>query len=707
MTIQYWGAIASLAAAVLAGGLAGLLLLKASQNPFYRAVSALLGSTALLNISSGLAASGAAGVLFWLRLHMVADLVYVVTLLYVGAALLSAAESKEVSRARGRARRALVLAAFLGVVIWSDRLTGFSPADASATGVDLGSIGIVFYAFILLCAVVGLAQLEIVLRALEEPVRYQFKFILIGIGGVTGCQIFQASLFLLLPVWRADGGLAEGIASILGLGIVAFGLGRTRLGAMKAQLYVSPQALLSSVTVILVGLYLFSVGIVAQWMLWTGWELASTLSALALFGGAMGLVVIFASRSVRGEMRLFVSRHFYRSKYDYRSQWVQITEAFQGADAVDTILDRFLAILGETFAASRISIWMFYEADQRFHWVRSINAEVTPEPVPLSDPVIRRLLSNSDEPVPAEMAQGHSLVAAESGSRALQEITQAVLYVPIRTGRDLIALVALGSEPGGERYGADDCDLLRAVAGHVGLMLSHSHLSEERTAAAELEALHRFAAFYVHDLKNLAARFSLVLQNAEVHGDNPAFQQAAMKTVKQSVNKLTELIAKLSMQPSGDEHPEMVDVNALVRETIASLNGDLGAPVRQSLGPVARVSARREQLQQVVLNLVLNAVQAGGELNEVSISTAERDGKVAIRVTDKGPGISRERLRTLFQPFQTTKKQGMGIGLYQCQQIVQAHGGTLRIESQPGLGTSVCVELPCAVGTGALSPADR
>ena len=305
------------------------------------------------------------------------------------------------------------------------------------------------------------------------------------------------------------------------------------------------------------------------------------------------------------------------------------------------------------------------------------------------------------------MTQGHSLIAAEGGPGTLQEITRAVLYVPIRTARGLIALVALGSEPGGERYVADDCDLLRAIAGHVGLLLSHARLSEERTAAAELEALHRFAAFSVHDLKNLAARFSLVLQNAEVHGDNPAFQQAAMKTVKQSVNKLMELIAKLSMQPAGDEHLEIVDVNALVRETIASLNGDLGAPVRQSLGPVARVSARREQLQQVVLNLVLNAVQAGGEQNEVSISTAERDGKVAIRVADKGPGISGERLRTLFQPFQTTKKQGMGIGLFQCQQIVQAHGGTLRIESQPGLGTSVCVELPGAKPTGALSPADR
>lgn len=706
MVVQYWGAVASLAASVLAGGLAGLLWFKASQSVFYRAVSVLLGSTALLNISSGLTAFGAASVLFWLRLHMVTELVHVVTLLYVGAALLRAVESKEAGSARGRARRALVLAAFLGVVIWSDRLAGFSTADASATAVDLGSIGIVFYAFILLWAVAGLAQLEVVLRALEDPVRYQVKFILIGLGGVAGYQIFQASLLLLLPVWRADGGLAEGIVSILCLGMVAFGLGRTRLRAMKAQLYVSPQALLSSVTVIFVGLYLFSVGIVAQWMLWTGWDLGSTLSALALFGGAMGLVVMLASRSVRGNMRLFVSRHFYRSKYDYRSKWVEITEAFQGADSVETILDRFMAILGRTFVASRISIWMFYEADQRFHRVRSINAEIAPEFVPLSDPVIRRLLSDR-EPVPAEMTQGRSRIAAEGGASTLQEITRGVLYVPIRTGRGLIALVALGGEPGGEKYGADDGDLLRAIASHVGLLLSHAHLNEERTAAAKLEALHRFAAFYVHDLKNLAARFSLVLQNAEVHGDNPAFQQAAMKTVKQSVKKLTELIAKLSMLPSGDEHPELVDVNALIRETIASLNGDLGAPMRQSLSPVARVSAKRDQLQQVVLNLVLNALQAGGEQNEVSISTAERDGKVAIRVTDKGPGISPERLRTLFQPLQTTKKQGMGIGLYQCQQIVQAHGGSLRIESHPGLGTSVCVELPRADRTGAQSPLDR
>src|SRR5581483_10685064 len=139
-------------------------------------------------------------------------------------------------------------------------------------------------------------------------------------------------------------------------------------------------------------------------------------------------------------------------------------------------------------------------------------------------------------------------------------------------------------------------------------------------------------------------RLSLVLQNAEVHGDNPEFQRAAMKTVRQSVNKLMALVSKLSVQPLRGEHAEMVDVNSLISETIASLNGDIGLPLRQTFSQVAPVCGVREQLQEVVLNQDLNAQEGGGEQKEVGIATAEQNNTVLIAVTDKGSGLSPERL---------------------------------------------------------------
>lgn len=93
----------------------------------------------------------------------------------------------------------------------------------------------------------------------------------------------------------------------------------------------------------------------------------------------------------------------------------------------------------------------------------------------------------------------------------------------------------------------DDYLLLRAIAHHVATLLVLSRQTEERRAAVGLEALHRFSAFCLHDLRNLTAGRSLVVQNGSVHGQDPAFQQSAMKTVAGTVRKMTALILRCAV----------------------------------------------------------------------------------------------------------------------------------------------------------------
>ena len=92
----------------------------------------------------------------------------------------------------------------------------------------------------------------------------------------------------------------------------------------------------------------------------------------------------------------------------------------------------------------------------------------------------------------------------------------------------LVAFVVLGKQPRGEPCATDDCDLLQGICRHAEALLSHASLAEERQASAELEALHRFSVFCLHDLKNPAVRLFLVAQNAEHHGHDPAFQEEAI-----------------------------------------------------------------------------------------------------------------------------------------------------------------------------------
>jgi len=224
----------------------------------------------------------------------------------------------------------------------------------------------------------------------------------------------------------------------------------------------------------------------------------------------------------------------------------------------------------------------------------------------------------------------------------------------------------------------DDCDLLRGISHHVGALLSHAGLAEERQDAAELEALHRFSVFCLHDLKNLAARLSLVAQNAKNYGKDPAFQESAMRTVTDTANKMTTLMSKLSLKsfkPMPVATPEPIDMSNLIDETVAPIRreGNIGLDVSGESVPL--VMAVREQLHQVLLNVVLNAKQAIGEKGNISIAIEQMNGSVVVTVDDTGSGIPSSMLESLFRPSQSSRPGGLGIGLYLARLIMGAHGG--------------------------------
>src|SRR5438093_12330816 len=570
-------------AAVAAIGLACLLLYKDRSSAFNRSLATVLGAAALIQVGNGLSLIDMEQALFWSRIALVAEFLQPAALLYLGLAHTEPPNPVIVSVARWRARAVTLLAGVWGVLAWSDLVYTSMNSDGSLTWIQMGSLGRVAYAFILLSLVLGLAQLEQVLRATREPLRYQLKFVLIGLGALGGASIYQTSRLLLIPAWQSDYVLVGGMTTLVSVGLVAFGLGRNRLGEMRAKVFVSPQVVYGSITFLVVGLYLLGVGLIGEMIRYTGLPSSVALSTLVVFIAGVALAVVLLSRQARAELRRFVTRHFYRSKYDYRAKWLEVTEAFRTATSEDAILDQLLDVLSRTFGAARISIWMRYEADGRSHQARSVNTKPTPPALEVTHPVIARLMTAGD-PLTLE-GSSKDRAHADAVLDPFGEATRAVLCVPIRSGDRLIAFVTLSRELHAEPYGTDDSDLLRAIAHHAAVLLSQAQLAEERRAAVQLEALHRLSAFCLHDLKNLTALLSLVAQNAAVYGQDPAFQQSAMQTVAGTVQKMMALMAKLSspmesVRAIDRDQAELTDVSAVIAETLESLNGGGQGSVR-------------------------------------------------------------------------------------------------------------------------------
>ena len=144
-----------------------------------------------------------------------------------------------------------------------------------------------------------------------------------------------------------------------------------------------------------------------------------------------------------------------------------------------------------------------------------------------------------------------------------------------------------------------------------------------------------------------------------------------------------------------DLHPTLADLNELVRHTLTDLQDLVKVPVCQELRPVSKLLMDPEHLQKVVINLLFNANEAVDDRGEIFITTESIDGWVVLSVRDNGCGIPQAFLeRSLFHPFQTTKSQGLGIGLFHSRTIVEAHHGRIEVESEEGQGSTFRVLLP-------------
>lgn len=669
--------------------LIGAILLKRSHGPVEKALVAVLGITAWMQAGHLLEILDIPRSLLWNQLVMVGEIMFPVSLYKVGASFGTEHNPDNNSETTWRFHAMLTLGLLCIALL-------FTPPFLPATELVQLIPGKVSSLFILVALVAALAQLEQVLRASRDPLRYQIKFVIIGLGSMAGFAILQSSQLDIFLQGNKSYVFAEGIIFLLSIGLTGYGLGRWHLHDMSRAVYISPQALYTSFTLLIVGGYFILVGGLGTLIKQTDWPISESIGMLVVFIATIGLIVVLSSRQVKTELRLLLTRHFFKSKYDYRLKWIEVTEAFRTCDSVDRILDNCLELMIRTFGSEHVTTWLHYEADGRLHQVRSANIDTPPAPLSIQHP-LQNFLQSGEEII--EFSREKDTDSPEW--KPFLQTTQAQLCIPLRTTDTFHGFITLSRQFGHRHYKQDDFDLMTSIAHYVSAQLTQAKLSEERTATAKWEAVSRFSAFYLHDLKTLIAGLSMVAQNAKTHGQDPAFQDSAMRTITNTVTKLTNLINKLSVQSQAvtleqAESFHTVNINDIINEAIRSLATTMQEPALSMASALPPVSIVPDQFKQLFMNLMMNAKQSSGESGSIHISTTEAQGTVAITIADSGPGIPETQLRTLFQPFKTTKKDGFGIGLYQCKAIVEQSKGSIRIESQEGHGTNVHIVLPAA-----------
>jgi putative PEP-CTERM system histidine kinase len=403
---------------------------------------------------------------------------------------------------------------------------------------------------------------------------------------------------------------------------------------------------------------------------------------------------------VRLYLKRFVSRQFQRPMHDYRTVWRSFTQA-TARHLEHSELSRVVAtLISDLFQVLSVSIWLVDDKREGLLLAASTSLsqsrdeELNPQGSRVTELI--RALKEHPDPLDIDNSSHESSRVLRRGHPAQFCRGENRVSAPLMAGGEVLGLMMLGDRVGGQPFSVQEFDLLKCVADQTAASLLNIQLSQRLMQAREMEAFQTMSAFFVHDLKNSASTLSLMLQNLPVHFESPDFRQDALRSVSKTVTHINSLISRLGMlRENLAIRPIESDFNELVSNALKCLDGAANVEVVKGLAPLPKLLVDPEQIQKVVTNLALNAKEAMGGSGKIGVGTGCQNSWAVLSVSDNGCGMSREFVRrSLFRPFQTTKRHGIGIGMFQCKMIIEAHRGRIEVETELGKGTTFRVMLP-------------
>ncbi len=561
----------------------------------------------------------------------------------------------------------------------------YSPDFATEKILFLGNNGFIFYLLVLIYLIICLIQLEQTLVHTARTSRWKIKFELLGSGAILAIMIIYYSQSLLFRTLNIQLVPMRSIVLIVGIAMIAYS--RLKRGGV-VNVHVSQQIACKSVVLLAVGLYILCLGLVGEGMKYFGDGFQRAMIFTTVFFLGLGLFIILLSETIKRRVRVFIHKNFYENKYDYRNQWIQFTDRLSSSQTSENLLDSIVSEFCDTFGMGTGALFTISLEHDKYQQAAGISMESGEVTFGIDDPVIESLTRSrwivdlrNDITVHENYCQ-----------KAFLNKLDACFIIPLFMNEAVDGFIILGRPHSNEEiYNHEDFDLMRTLAKQASSALLNLRLSDQLSCSRELAAIGKVSTFVMHDLKNLISALSLMLENAQEHIDLPAFQSDLLTSLRNIVTKMNALILRLKHLPEKSTlQLTPVDLLVMARETAALVNGT----ALDVTGKHVIAEVDREELQKVALNLMLNAVEASDGNTPVKVEVGESESPF-IRVRDEGRGIPAAFMQyVLFRPFTSTKKQGMGIGLYQSRQIIEAHGGRIEVVSTINHGSEFTVWLP-------------
>ena len=586
-------------------------------------------------------------------------------------------------------RWSIVFASLLLMLPFEGMLLAVLPGYGVAIG-NVRLIGLV------LLMVAGLFLVEQIYRNTPWQHRWGIKFLCFGLGALFAYDFYFFADALLFG--RIDRGLLLSRGAVNAFVVPFIAVSVARNPQWSFDLSVSRTIVMHSTTLVAAGVYLLFMALAGYYIRYYGGEWSAVFQPLFFFGAGLLLMVLLFSGQLRSHLKLFVNKHFFSYRYDYREEWLRLIRVLSGKVLQATLPERIIYALGALVESTGGAIWIS-AADGVCEFRRCWNIPDTSIDQRWRTTDFCVGLRRAGQVIEIEQARQAGLsadaLALPDWMRANSNLW---LIVPLLHEDRLMGFVVLAKARVPLTLDWESIQLLQTAARQAASYLALDEAAAALAQARQFEGFNRLAAFIVHDLKNLVAQLSLITRNAERYRSNPNFVDDAFETVRHSVDKMNRLLLQLrSAVPSGRDGE--IALRPLLERVVSERAAQVPIPTLRVVSDARpAVRADSDRLYAVLNNVMQNAQEATGKDGHVQVRLSESDAGVLIEIVDNGCGMDDEFVRErLFRPFDSTKGlAGMGIGAYECKEFVASLGGHIEVDSTPGVGTCFKILIPSA-----------
>ncbi|TAK09909.1 GAF domain-containing sensor histidine kinase [bacterium] len=403
----------------------------------------------------------------------------------------------------------------------------------------------------------------------------------------------------------------------------------------------------------------------------------------------------------------------FKKRYDYRETLLRSSRDMVSMVDLETLSNNLVRTVSTALGIEKASLFLFEEIKESLSLKTSIGLrsdQLKKSVLLRDDPLVQRLTKKPETFVREELGMAHHGQEEKNLAEAMGQL-EAEVTLPLMSKEKLIGILNLGHKEGREMYSHEDLEVLSALTNQAAIAIENARLYENLKQsqsiirrADRLSSLGMLTAGLAHEIRNplVAIRtFTQLLperyQEAEFRN---SFQAVALKEVDRICSLINDL---LNFARPSTPNVSAEDINEIVESIVRILETEAKEKEVQIYRRLAtglpKIFIDKEQIKQVSMNLILNALQSIEGRGVVEVSTRlfaknHFEQYIQIGIRDSGVGIPERDVENIFTPFFTTKKDGSGLGLSISHQMVQEHGGYIVVESQVGRGTTFFINLP-------------